>query len=123
MEETNTAIEIRPAREDADEIAAMARALSVSDGDRISRFSAEAFLRDGFGDIPAFDTMVATGMTSPQDTPCTTGVTIPTAQPGACTWPIYVDERYRRDGVGTALVTRSRAIAEMPAGAGYSGRC
>ena len=61
MEETTTAIEIRPARrEDADEIAAMARALSVSDGDRISRFSAEAFLRDGFGDIPAFDTMVAT---------------------------------------------------------------
>ena len=42
---------VRPARrEDADHVARMARALSVSDGGRISRFSADAFLRDGFGD-------------------------------------------------------------------------
>lgn len=107
MEETNTAIEIRPARrEDADEIAAMARALSVSDGDRISRFSAEAFLRDGFGDIPAFDTMVATKGDVPAGYAVYYwGYDTDSATRGVYLADLYVDERYRRDGVGTALVT------------------
>ena len=107
MEETTKAIEIRPARrEDADDIAEMARALSVSDGDRISRFSAEAFLRDGFGDIPAFDTMVATKGDVPAGYAVYYwGYDTDSATRGVYLADLYVDERYRRDGVGTALVT------------------
>ena len=58
--DTAGAIAVRPARrEDADAIARMARALSMSDGGRASRFSAAAFLRDGFSDPPAFHTLIA----------------------------------------------------------------
>ena len=107
MDQATKTINIRPARrEDADDIAAMARALSISDGGRVSRFSAEAFLRDGFGDAPAFETMVATV----QDTPAGYavyywGYDTDSATRGVYLADLYVDERHRRDGVGTALVT------------------
>ncbi|MGB0632759.1 MAG: GNAT family N-acetyltransferase [Alphaproteobacteria bacterium] len=107
MGDTTTAIDIRPARrEDADDIAAMARALSVSDGGRISRFSAEAFLRDGFGDNPAFETMVATvGGVAAGYAVYYWGYDTDSATRGVYLADLYVGERHRRDGVGTALVT------------------
>lgn len=53
-------ITVRPARpEDAKRIAGMARALSLADGGRPSRFSADTFVRDGFGENAAFATVVA----------------------------------------------------------------
>ncbi len=53
-------ITVRPARpEDAKRIAGMARALSLADGGRPSRFSADTFVRDGFGETAAFATVVA----------------------------------------------------------------
>ena len=124
MEETNTAIEIRPARrEDADDIAAMARALSISDGDRISRFSAKAFLRDGFGDNPAFDTMVATkGGVSAGYAVYYWGYDTDSATRG-----VYLADLYVTNAIGAMALeppwSRGRAIAEMLAGAGYFGRC
>ncbi len=107
MEKTTAAFEIRPARrEDADAIAAMARALSVSDGGRISRFSAEAFLRDGFGDNPAFETMVATaGEAAAGYAVYYWGYDTDSATRGVYLADLYVSERHRRDGVGTALVS------------------
>ena len=107
MGDTTTTLDIRAARrEDADDIAAMARALSISDGGRTSRFSAEAFLRDGFGDTPAFETLVATV----QDVPAGYavyywGYDTDSATRGVYLADLYVGECHRREGVGTALVT------------------
>ena len=107
MAARETTIGIRPARrEDANDIAAMAHALSVSDGGRISRFSAEALLRDGFGETPAFETMVATvGDTPAGYAVYYWGYDTDSATRGVYLADLYVDERYRRHGAGTALVT------------------
>jgi ribosomal protein S18 acetylase RimI-like enzyme len=97
---------VRPARpEDADAIAAMARALSLSDGGRPSRFSAEAFLRDGFGDHPAFYAVVA------ERDGALAGYAVyywgydtDSATRGVYLADLYVHEEHRRCGLGTALM-------------------
>lgn len=100
-------ISVRPAqREDADAIARMARALSVSDGGRASRFSAEAFLRDGFGDPPAFHTLVAECDGTPSGYAVYYwGYDTDSATRGIYLADLYVDETFRRSGIGTALMT------------------
>lgn len=100
-------ITVRPARrEDADAIARMARALSVSDGGRVSRFSAEAFLRDGFADPPAFHTLVAECGGAPAGYAVYYwGYDTDSATRGVYLADLFVDETSRRGGVGTALMT------------------
>lgn len=97
---------VRPARrEDADAIARMARALSVSDGGRVSRFSADAFVRDGFGDQPAFATMIAErGGTAAGYAVYYWGYDTDSATRGVYLADLYVDAASRRSGVGTALM-------------------
>lgn len=98
---------VRPARrEDANDIARMARALSVSDGGRVSQFSADAFLRDGFGDRPAFDAMIAerNGIAAGYAV-YYWGYDTDSATRGIYLADLYVDETCRRSGVGTALMT------------------
>lgn len=103
----NAPVSVRPARrEDAEAIARMARALSVSDGGRASRFSAEAFLRDGFADPPAFHTLVAECDGSPSGYAVYYwGYDTDSATRGVYLADLYVDETRRRSGVGTALMT------------------
>lgn len=100
-------ITARPARrEDAVAIARMARALSVSDGGRASRFSAEAFLRDGFGDPPAFHTLVAECDGMPVGYAVYYwGYDTDSATRGIYLADLYVDENSRRGGIGTVLMT------------------
>ena len=103
----NFPITVRPARrEDAEAIARMARALSVSDGGRASRFSAEAFLRDGFGDPPAFHTLVADCDGVPAGYAVYYwGYDTDSATRGIYLADLYVDETSRRGGIGTALMS------------------
>ncbi len=100
-------VAVRPARrEDADAIARMARALSISDGGRVSRFSAEAFLRDGFADPPAFHALVADWNGAPAGYAVYYwGYDTDSATRGVYLADLYVDETSRRSGVGTALMT------------------
>ncbi len=84
----------------------MARALSISDGGRISRFSADAFLRDGFGDDPAFKTMVAIVEGIPAGYAVYySGYDTDSATRGIYLADLYVCESRRRGGIGTALIT------------------
>jgi len=102
----NPDITVRPARrDDAEAIAHMARALSVSDGGRVSRFSAEAFLRDGFGDRPAFATMIAecAGVAAGYAV-YYWGYDTDSATRGVYLADLYVDEACRRCGVGRSLM-------------------
>jgi GNAT superfamily N-acetyltransferase len=102
-----SSIAVRPAqREDATAIASMARALSVSDGGRVSRFSAEAFLRDGFADPPAFHTLVAECDGAHAGYAVYYwGYDTDSATRGIYLADLYVDEAHRRSGIGTALMT------------------
>ena len=84
----------------------MARALSVSDGGRVSRFSADAFLRDGFGEDRAFETMVAsTGDALAGYAVYYWGYDTDSATRGVYLADLYVGEAHRRSGAGTALVS------------------
>jgi ribosomal protein S18 acetylase RimI-like enzyme len=107
MADPNSDIIVRPAGpEDAECIAAMASALSLTDGGRVSRFSADAFIRDGFGEAPAFHASVAE-----QDGALAGyaiynwGYDTDSATRGVYLADLYVDDGHRRSGVGTALVT------------------
>lgn len=103
---TPTEITVRPATaEDADAIARMARALSVSDGGRASRFSAGAFVRDGFGEHPAFSALVAErGGLATGYAVYYWGYDTDSATRGVYLADLYVDADSRRSGVGTALM-------------------
>lgn len=104
--DTNAEISIRPAQPaDADAIARMARALSVSDGGRVSRFSADAFVRDGFGETPAFSALVAeSGSSLAGYAVFYWGYDTDSATRGVYLADLYVDADARRNGVGTALM-------------------
>ncbi|MGE0744586.1 MAG: N-acetyltransferase family protein [Rhodospirillales bacterium] len=91
--------------DDAEAIAAMARALSVSDGGRPSRLTAETFRRDGFGPEPAFQAVIAEA----DGTPAGYAVFYPgydtdSASRGVYLSDLYVSARARRAGVGSALM-------------------
>jgi hypothetical protein len=96
-------------RDDAEAVARLARLLSLSDGARPSRFTAEAFLRDGFGDSPAFRALVAEipGAFGPEVVGYALyypGYDTDRATRGVYLADLYVLETRRRGGVGAALV-------------------
>ncbi len=106
-------ITVRPARaDDADRIAHMARALSIADGGRPSRFTAETFHRDGFGEHAAFSTIVAEldgeavgyAIYYP-------GYDTDSATRGIYLADLFVVETRRRQGVGRALLAELAAKA------------
>ena len=99
-------ITIRPARkDDAEAVSRMARALSLSDGGRPSRFTAEGFLRDGFGERRWFHTLVAEMDGRPVGYAVYYfGYDTDTASPGVYLADLYVEEKSRRRGGGRLLV-------------------
>lgn len=106
-------ITVRPAGPgDADVIARMARALSIADGGRPSRFSADSFRRDGFGADAAFSAVVAE-----LDGACVgyaihyPGYDTDSATRGIYLADLYVNETHRRLGVGRALIAGLAAQA------------
>ena len=106
-------ITVRPARpDDAEFIARMAQALSVADGGGSSRFTAESFRRDGFGEHAAFSTMVVefdgevVGYAVYY-----AGYDTDSATRGIYLADLYVDEASRRQGLGRALLTGLAAAA------------
>lgn len=111
-------ITVRPASEaDAEAVARMARALSLSDGGRPSRFSAESFISDGFGDKPRFHAIVAeiqgkvVGYAVFYH-----GYDTDTASPGTYLADLYVDEASRRRGAGHRLVSAVAAAGRQEGG-------
>jgi ribosomal protein S18 acetylase RimI-like enzyme len=101
---------IRPARrEDAPAVVQLVAALAAFEHQPLSLFSEEAYLRDGFGDCPAFHILVAEGwgkiigmaLYYP-------GYDTATATRGSHLGDIYVIASYRRMGIGRALF---RAVA------------
>ena len=106
-------ITVRPAGlGDADVIARMARALSIADGGRPSRFSAESFRRDGFGADAAFSAIVAElDGASVGYAIHYPGYDTDSATRGIYLADLYVDETHRRLGVGSALVAALAAAA------------
>ena len=113
MSDTIRKLKIRPAiPEDADAIAGMARALSLADGGRASRFSADAFLRDGFGDTAAFQTMVADyNGTAAGYAIYYWGYDTDSATRGVYLADLYVSEARRRAGGGTTLISETARFA------------
>lgn len=106
MSESGDRVEVRPATAaDAAAVAAMAHALSESDGGRPSRFSAEAFLRDGFGAAPAFEALIAEidGRAAGYAV-FYWGYDTDSATRGVYLADLYVDTAQRRRGAGRALV-------------------
>ena len=106
-------ITVRPARpDDADFIARMAQAPSVSDGGGSSRFTAKSFRRDGFGEHAAFSTMVVefdgevVGYAVYY-----AGYDTDSATRGIYLADLYIDETRRRQGLGRALLTGLAAAA------------
>ena len=118
MTDAPETIEVRPAtRDDADAVAAMSRALSLSDGGRPSRFSAEAFQRDGFGETPAFKALIAeTGGAPAGYAVYYWGYDTDSATRGVYLADLYVHESFRRRGVGRALVAGVAARARDAGG-------
>jgi len=100
------AINVRTATpDDAEAIASMARALSVSDGGRPSRLTAETFRRDGFGPQPAFLAVIAECEGSPAGYAVFyPGYDTDSASRGVYLSDLYVSARARRAGVGSALM-------------------
>jgi ribosomal protein S18 acetylase RimI-like enzyme len=99
-------IQIRPATiDDADAVAGMARALSLSDGGSPSDLTPEKYRADGFGDSPAFSALIAE---------CDDdiagyavfyrGYDTDSASRGVYLADLYVREAFRRRGAGRALI-------------------
>ncbi len=111
-------IDVWPATQDhADSIAEMARALSLSDGGKPSRFSAEAFRRDGFGDRPAFQAMIAYVDGEPAGYAVYYwGYDTDSATRGVYLADLYVAKDSRRLGAGRALVRSVSAAAQKDGG-------
>ncbi len=111
-------IDVRPATQDhADAIAEMARALSLSDGGKPSRFSAKAFRRDGFGDRPAFQAMIAyVDGESVGYAVYYWGYDTDSATRGVYLADLYVAKDSRRLGAGRALVRSVAAEAQKDGG-------
>ena len=99
-------ISVRSAEpEDADVVARFAQALSLSDGGRPSRFSAEIYRRDGFRDRPAFRALIAEiGGEAAGYALFYPGYDTDRATRGVYLADLYVADRFRRRGVGRALM-------------------
>jgi ribosomal protein S18 acetylase RimI-like enzyme len=99
-------VTVRPATEDdAAAVVRLARGLSMTDGGRPSRLTEEAYRRDGFGDDRAFRVLVAIvdgaivgySLFFP-------GYDTDRAARGVYLADLYVDQSWRRRGVGRALM-------------------
>ena len=99
-------ISVRPASpHDAEFVARLAQALSLSDGGRPSLFTAEAFRRDGFGERPAFRTLIAEQAGEAVGYALYYGgYDTDRATRGVYLADLYVMERWRRRGAGRALM-------------------
>ncbi len=106
-------ITVRPARpDDAEQIARMARALSIADGGRAARFTAETYRRDGFGKDAAFSTFVAElGGEAVGYAIYYPGYDTDSATSGIYLADLYVDQTRRRQGIGRALIAGLAAEA------------
>ena len=97
---------VRPAvRADAEAVAAMAQRSRPPGRAGASPLSAEIFLRDGFGNNAAFAALVAEADSAPRGY----AIYFWGYDPGSATRGVYlaalfVDERWRRRGIGRALV-------------------
>jgi GNAT superfamily N-acetyltransferase len=105
-EATGTPVAIRPATaDDADAVVRLARGLSMTDGGRPSRLTVEAYRRDGFGERPAFHALVATADGSIVGYALFfPGYDTDRAARGVYLADLYVDQPWRRQGVGRALM-------------------
>ncbi len=91
---------------DAPEVVRLAQSLSIADGGRPSRLTEESYRRDGFGDNPAFSALVAEidgrivgyALYFP-------GYDTDRATRGVYLSDLYVDQAWRRRGVGRALMS------------------
>ena len=82
-----------------------------------SRFSAEAFRRDGFGEAPAFYAMIAEINGEPAGYAVFYwGYDTDSATRGVYLADLYVDEAQRRHGVGTALMVAVARHARQKGG-------
>lgn len=97
---------VRPAKpEDAEVVARFAQALSLSDGGRPSRFSAETYTRDGFGEHPAFRALIAEIGGEPAGYALFyPGYDTDRATRGVYLADLFVADRFRRRGIGRALM-------------------
>lgn len=111
-------ITVRPAvPDDAEAVASLARALSITDGGRRSHFSAEAFRRDGFGPDAAFQTTLAeTDGRVVGYAVYYTGYDTDTATRGVYLADLFVVEAARRQGVGRALMAEVAAVCRRAGG-------
>lgn len=112
----DTPVLVRPAeRSDAEAVAEMARRFHSPDRVRPSPFSAQAFLDDGFGDNPAFSTLIAEAEGGPRGYAIYFwGYDPGTATRGVYLAALYVDRAWRRRGIGGALM---RGVAQRTGGA------
>ena len=100
---------------DVSEVVKLARSLSIADGQQPSRLTKTAYLRDGFGKNPAFSALVAevdhkvTGYTLYFE-----GYDTGRAARGVYLSDLYVDQAWRRQGIGRALMqATANACKEM----------
>lgn len=112
------ALNVRPAGSaDAEAVTRLAHDLSVAEGGRPARFTAERFRRDGFGANARFKAMVAEldgeivgyAVYYP-------GYDTDTATPGVYLADLYVDQAARRRGVGRALISAVAAECRAEGG-------
>lgn len=83
----------------------MSRELSLTDGGRASKLTAERFRLDGFGEVPAFHAMIAeTGGTVTGYAIFYHGYDTDSASRGVYLADLYVAPEHRRAGVGRALM-------------------
>ncbi len=106
LSKTLSSITVRPATsEDVSEVVKFARSLSIAEGRRASRLTKTAYLKDGFGDNPAFSALVAevdykvTGYALYFE-----GYDTGRAARGVYLSDLYVDKAWRRQGIGKSLM-------------------
>lgn len=91
--------------EDATEVVKLARSLSIAEGQQPSGLTETAYLKDGFGENPAFSALVAevdrriVGYTLYFE-----GYDTGRAARGVYLSDLYVDQSWRRQGIGRALM-------------------
>ena len=106
LSKTPSSLTVRPATSgDVSEVVKLARALSIAEGQRPCRLTKIAYLRDGFGDNPAFSALVAevdckvTGYALYFE-----GYDTGRAARGVYLSDLYVDKAWRRQGIGKSLM-------------------
>ena len=100
---------------DVSDVVKLAKSLSIADGQHPSRLTEEAYLRDGFGKNPAFAALVAevdhriVGYALYFE-----GYDTGRAARGLYLSDLYVDQAWRRQGIGLALMqATAHACKEM----------